>query len=222
MPEILCRPTGWPPSSRRPPAPRLLLLTLRAAFRTAAARREALAARDEIAARMRELTELSDIGMRLTTEKHYDALLELILSQARRITHADAGSLYIVETDDQGGRRLRFKLSQNQSRPDIPFVEFTIPIDHASLAGYAATEGEPLVIDDVYMLPGDVAYSFNRSFDERYGYRTKSMLVIPMQNHQGDVIGVLQLINRKRDRARGPDRLRRRRPARWSRSARTR
>ena len=182
-----------------PAAPRLLLLALRAAFRASAARREALRARDETAARMRELTELSDIGMRLTTEKHYDALLELILSQARRITHADAGSLYIVETDGQGGRRLRFKLSQNQSRPDIPFVEFTIPIDHASLAGYAATEGEPLVIDDVYMLPGEVAYSFNRSFDERYGYRTKSMLVIPMQNHQGDVIGVLQLINRKRD-----------------------
>ena len=184
-----------------PAGPSLLLLTLRAAFRASAARREALLARDESAARMRELTELSDIGMRLTTEKHYDALLELILDQARRITHADAGSLYIVETDEQGGRQLRFKLSQNQSRPDIPFVEFTIPIDHASLAGYAATEGEPLVIDDVYMLPGDVAYSFNRSFDERYGYRTKSMLVIPMQNHQGDVIGVLQLINRKRDPA---------------------
>lgn len=183
-----------------PAAPRHLLLTLRAAFRTAVARREAARARDEIAARMRELTELTDIGMRLTTEKHYDALLELILGQALGITHADAGSLYIVEADEQGGRRLRFKLSQNQSRPDIPFVEFTIPIDHASLAGYAATEGEPLVIDDVYMLPGDVAYSFNRSFDERYGYRTKSMLVIPMQNHQGDVIGVLQLINRKRDR----------------------
>jgi len=184
-----------------PAAPRLLLLTLRAAFRASAARRDAVRAREETAARTRELTELSDIGMRLTTEKHYDALLELILSQARRITHADAGSLYIVETDEQGGRRLRFKLSQNQSRPDIPFVEFTIPIDHASLAGYAATEGEPLVIDDVYMLPSDVAYSFNRSFDERYGYRTKSMLVIPMQNHQGDVIGVLQLINRKRDGA---------------------
>jgi HD-GYP domain-containing protein (c-di-GMP phosphodiesterase class II) len=184
-----------------PPAapPRLLLLTLRAGFRAAAARREAVRARDETAARTRELTELSDIGMRLTTEKHYDALLELILSQARRITHADAGSLYIVETDEREGRRLRFKLSQNQSRPDIPFAEFTIPIDHASLAGYAATEGEPLVIDDVSMLPPDVAYSFNRSFDERYGYRTKSMLVIPMQNHQGEVIGVLQLINRKRD-----------------------
>ncbi len=57
------------------------------------------------------------------------------------------------------------------------------------------------MIEDVYMLPPDVGYSFNRSFDERYGYRTKSMLVIPMQNHHGEVIGVLQLINRKRDPA---------------------
>ena len=74
-----------------------------------------------------------------------------------------------------------------------------MPIDQASLAGYAASEGEPLVIDDVYVLPPDVEYAFNRSFDQRYGYRTKSMLVIPMVNHHGEVIGVLQLINRKRD-----------------------
>ena len=135
----------------------------------------------------------------LTTEKDLDTLLDLILTQARRVSQSDAGSLYIVETDELGTRRLRFKLSQNDSRPDIPFVEFTIPIDHSSLAGYAATEGDPLAIEDVYMLPPDVEYSFNRSFDERYGYRTRSMLVIPMQNHHGDVIGVLQLLNRKRD-----------------------
>lgn len=186
---------------RAPALPRALLLAVRSAFREAAARKETLRARADAAARLGELTELTDIGMRLTTEKHYDTLLDLILSQARRITQADAGSLYVVETGESGVRRLRFKLSQNHSRPDIPFVESTINIDHTSLAGYAATEAEALVIDDVYMLPEDVAYAFNRSFDERYGYRTKSMLVIPMQNHQGDVIGVVQLINRKRDGA---------------------
>jgi HD-GYP domain-containing protein (c-di-GMP phosphodiesterase class II) len=174
-------------------------VALRSAFRVSAAHREQTRSRAESAARLNELTELAEIGVRLTTEKNLDTLLELILSQARRVTQSDAGSLYIVETDELGVRRLRFKLSQNDSRPDIPFVEFTIPIDHASLAGYAATEGEPLVIEDVYMLPPDVEYSFNRSFDERYGYRTKSMLVIPMQNHDGDVIGVVQLLNRKRE-----------------------
>ncbi|MEO8634230.1 MAG: HD domain-containing phosphohydrolase [Gemmatimonadales bacterium] len=186
---------------KAPVGPRQLLVALRAAFRVSAAHREQTRTRAESASRLNDLTELADIGVRLTTEKNLDNLLALILSQARRVTQSDAGSLYIVETDEFGTRRLRFKLSQNDSRPDIPLVEFTIPIDHASLAGYAATDGDALVIEDVYMLPPDVEYSFNRSFDERYGYRTKSMLVIPMQNHHGDVIGILQLLNRKRDPA---------------------
>lgn len=179
--------------------PRQLLVALRSAYREAAARREASLTRREIAARTNEVTELAEIGIKLTTEKNYNTLLDVILFQARRITHSDAGSLYLVETDEAGHRRLRFKLTQNDSRPDIPFVEFTMAINHASLAGYAAAEGEPLVFDDVYDLPPDVAYSFNRSFDERYGYRTRSMLVIPMQNHSGEVIGIVQLINRKID-----------------------
>jgi HD-GYP domain-containing protein (c-di-GMP phosphodiesterase class II) len=182
-----------------PVRPRQLLVALRTAYREAAARREAALARREAAARTNEVTELTEIGIKLTTEKNYNTLLDLILFQARRITQSDAGSLYLVETDEEGRRRLRFKLTQNDSRPDIPFVEFTMAINHASLAGYAASEGEPLVFDDVYDLPPDVAYSFNRSFDERYGYRTRSMLVIPMQNHNGEIIGVVQLINRKQD-----------------------
>ena len=184
---------------RGPIGGRQLLVGLRSALLVAAARQDTLRAKAETAARTSEITELTDIGIQLTTEKDYNKLLDLILNQARRITQSDAGSLYVVETDDRGEKRLRFKLSQNDSRPDIPFVEFTMPIDQASLAGYAASEGEPLVIDDVYKLPPDVEYAFNRSFDQRYGYRTKSMLVIPMVNHHGEVIGVVQLINRKRD-----------------------
>jgi HD-GYP domain-containing protein (c-di-GMP phosphodiesterase class II) len=179
--------------------PRQLLVALRAAFQVSASVQEQRRARKESAARLNELRELADIGVQLTTEKNLETLLDLILTQARRVTQSDAGSLYIAEASHAGERRLCFKLSQNFSRPDIPFVEFTIPINHASLAGYVATEGSPLVIEDVYTLPPEVEYSFNRSFDERYGYRTKSMLVIPMQNHHGEVIGVLQLINRKRD-----------------------
>jgi HD-GYP domain-containing protein (c-di-GMP phosphodiesterase class II) len=184
---------------RGPIGGRQLLVGLRSALLVAAAQQDTTRARAETAARTSEITELTDIGIQLTTEKDYNKLLDLILNQARRITQSDAGSLYVVETDDREVKRLRFKLSQNDSRPDIPFVEFTMPIDQASLAGYAASEGEPLVIEDVYTLPPDVEYAFNRSFDQRYGYRTKSMLVIPMVNHHGEVIGVLQLINRKRD-----------------------
>lgn len=96
-------------------------------------------------------------------------------------------------------KRLRFLRAQNHSRPDIPFVEFSIPVDRSSLAGYTATTGEPLVIEDAYNQPPDVEYTINRSIDERYGYHTKSLLVIPMRDHKEEIIGVLQLINRKRN-----------------------
>ncbi len=181
-----------------PHTPRQLLIALRTAYREAAARSEGARARREAASRTKEIGELTRIGMALSTERDYHALLELILEQARMITGSDAGSLYLVERGQEAQPTLRFTLAQTYSRPDIPFVEFTIPIDTASIAGYVATTGEPLVIDDVYFLPPDVEYTFNRSFDEKYGYRTKSMLTIPMKDHKDEVIGVLQLINRKR------------------------
>ena len=181
-----------------PTSPRRLLVSIRAGFREAAARAETARARGEAGQRAREIGELTRIGVALGTERDLKTLLDLILTQARRITQSDAGSLYLVETSDQGVKRLRFRLAQTFSKPEAPFVEFTIPVDRGSLAGYCAVTGEPLVIDDAYFLPPDVEYTINRSFDERYGYRTKSMLVIPMKDHRDEIIGVLQLINRKR------------------------
>jgi HD-GYP domain-containing protein (c-di-GMP phosphodiesterase class II) len=182
-----------------PLGPRQLLVAVRAGYREAAARMETARARGEAASRSREIGELTRIGVALGTERDLKALLDLILTQARRITSSDAGSLYLVETSEQGPKRLRFRLAQTFSKPEAPFIEFTIPVDRTSLAGYTAVTGEPLVIDDAYFLPPDVEYSINRSFDERYGYRSKSMLVIPMKDHKEEVLGVLQLINRKRD-----------------------
>jgi HD-GYP domain-containing protein (c-di-GMP phosphodiesterase class II) len=147
-----------------------------------------------------DLHELTRIGVALSTERDLLTLLDMILTQARRIASADAGSLYLVERDDAGHpRALRFKLAQNFTLPSLPFKESEIPIDHASLAGYVAATGEPLIIPDVYLLPDGVTYTFNRSFDEKVGYRTKSMLVLPMRSHRDEVTGVVQLINRKRD-----------------------
>jgi HD-GYP domain-containing protein (c-di-GMP phosphodiesterase class II)/DNA-binding response OmpR family regulator len=178
---------------------RQLLLALRAAYREATTRGELQRARADVTLRTRELSELTRIGMALATERDYNALLDLILTQARRITSSDAGSLYVVETHEDDSKRLRFKMSQNFSRPDIPLVEFTMAIDHSSISGYVADTGEPLVIDDAYFLPPDVEYGFNRSIDEKYGYRTKSIMTIPMKDHKDEVIGVLQLMNRKRE-----------------------
>jgi HD-GYP domain-containing protein (c-di-GMP phosphodiesterase class II) len=178
---------------------RQLLVAIRAAYREAAARAEASRARREASLRGHEVAELTGIGTKLMTERDPDKLLDDILTQARRLTQSDAGSLYLIETDAFGAKGLRFRLTQNLTLPNVPLVQFTMPLDRTSLAGYAAVTGEPLVIDDAYLLPPDVEYTINRSFDERHGYRSRSMLIIPMKDHKGEVIGVLQLINRKRD-----------------------
>lgn len=147
-----------------------------------------------------DLRELSRVGAALSTERDLITLLEMILWQALRLSSADAGSLYLTERGTDGTpTTLRFKLSQNLTLPELPFTEFTIPINHSSLAGYVAATGDPLMIADVYLLPEHVPYRQNRSFDEKFGYRTRSMLVLPMRTHKDETIGVLQLINRKRD-----------------------
>ncbi|HWO90102.1 MAG TPA: GAF domain-containing protein, partial [Gemmatimonadales bacterium] len=184
---------------RYPAGPRQLFTAIRAGFREAALRIEAGQQRQKLAARSRELTELTRIGVALTTERNYDVLLELILTQARKIAQADGGALYLVEGRDTTQPRLRFKLVQSDTLVIKEFVEFTMPLDHSSQAGYVCSTGEPLVIDDVYFLPPDVEYSFNRTMDERNKYRSKSMLTVPMRNHRNEVIGALQLVNRKRD-----------------------
>ena len=176
-----------------PATPEVLATALRNACDHAQARREAAVSR-------RELRELNQIGVSLSAERDTDALLTLILSKAREITQSDAGSLYVVEDAADGTARLRFKLAQNDS-VRVPFTEFTLPIDDASVAGYVALTGTVLQLDDAYVLPPGSHFRINRDFDERVGYRTKSMLVVPLATPQGTVIGALQLINCKRDPA---------------------
>ena len=177
----------------KPAAPEVLAAALRNACDHALARREAAASR-------RELQELNQIGVSLSAERDTDALLTLILSKAREITQSDAGSIYVVEDAVDGTPRLRFKLAQNDS-VRVPFTEFTLPIDDASVAGHVALTGAVLQLDDAYVLPPGSRFQFNREFDERVGYRSKSMLVVPMTTPQGKVRGALQLINCKRDPA---------------------
>jgi HD-GYP domain-containing protein (c-di-GMP phosphodiesterase class II) len=177
------------------------LRSLRFAFTLAAARLAAERTEHELARTRSEVRDLNRIGMALMTERDPDRLLVMILEQAQRMTQSDAGSIYLVEKGPDGDRHLRFKLAQTHSLPDLPFVSSTLPLDRTSLAGYAAVTGEALILDDAYEIPAKAPYSLNRSFDERFGYRTKSMLVVPMKDHRDEVVGVLQLINRKRDPA---------------------
>ena len=144
----------------------------------------------------RQLREVSQVGIALATERDHSALLTKILRKARELSRSDAGSLYLLD-DMGGGKVLRWKLAQNDS-VDVDFEERVLPITKKSLAGYVAMTGETLVIDDAYNPPPGAEYSINTSFDQENGYLTRSMLVFPMTTHTGEVIGVLQLINRKR------------------------
>jgi HD-GYP domain-containing protein (c-di-GMP phosphodiesterase class II) len=147
-----------------------------------------------------ELGELIEIARAITTEREIDKLLGLILEKARFVTGADAGSIYVVEGDDPDLSRnqLRFKLSQNDSLT-FDSSEFTMPLSQRSMAGYVALEKKTLRIEDVYEMPPGSPFGFDRSFDQKTGYRTKSMLCTPLVSSQGRVIGVLQLINKKRE-----------------------
>ena len=180
------------------------LLQLNAAIST---RREIQELHDRLSGQSQELSELNKIGIALSAERDPDTLLEMILTKAREITSADAGSLYLVEenpdipADDNDfwiNKQLRFKLAHNDSL-NASYQEFVMPIQKKSMAGYAALTGKPLNIPDAYMIPAESPVQHNRSFDEKMGYRTKSVLCIPMLSHQGEAIGVLQLINRKKD-----------------------
>src|SRR5437870_9677614 len=151
-----------------------------------------------MARRDRELSELNAIGIRLSAERNPRDLIETILTKAREITHSDAGSLYLVEEAPDGTRDLRFVLAQNDS-VDLPFRAARLPLTSESVAGHVALTGAILNLEDAYRPPGGAPFHINRSFDEETGYRTRSMLVVPMRTPEGETIGALQLINCKPD-----------------------
>ena len=175
-----------------------VLRALRSAAHHSAALLSQTRARSQLEELSGELRELNKIGMALMSERDPERVLNLILTQARRLTTSDAGSLYLVEEDPQGNPTLHFLRAQNDTLPDLPDPDFTLPLDRTSLAGCVALTGEPLRIEDAYSIPAEQPYSFNQSFDREHGYRAKSMLVVPMKDHRAKVVGVLQLINRKR------------------------
>ncbi len=146
--------------------------------------------RHELAAR--DVESLAQIGAALMKVGAAEELLGKILSEARRITSSDAGTLYLVDED-----RLRFRLTQNDSLPGLDPPDFAIPLDRASFAGYAATTGETVRIDDAYAIPEGAPYRFDRRFDVANGYRTGAVLVVPMVEPTGETVGVLQLLNPK-------------------------
>ncbi len=144
-----------------------------------------------------EIRRLTAVGQALATERDFDRLIELVLNSAIELTSADGGSIYLSEKHGSEDRptHIRFK----KSAMSLDAGEFLLPIDKKSIAGYVALTAEPLLIDDVHNLPVDAGYTYNAEYDKSHNYYTKSMMVIPMKNHHDQVIGIIQLINRKRD-----------------------
>ncbi|MDZ7308819.1 MAG: GAF domain-containing protein, partial [candidate division KSB1 bacterium] len=142
-----------------------------------------------------QITRLNQIGIALSSEHNLHKLLELIVKEARSFTDADGGSLYIKEGD-----KINFLVAQTESlerrtNSKLSFKSFSVPLTKASISGYVAITGEILNIPDVYHIPPTVEYRFNKDFDIKMDYRSKSMLTVPMRDHQDQIIGVLQLVN---------------------------
>ncbi len=145
-----------------------------------------------------KLQQLIHLGIDIAHIQDIDTLLEKILTSARDLTNADAGTIYIKRGD-----QLCFNHTQNhalQSRlpsgEKLIYTSFKVPINPHSISGYVASTGQTLNIPDVYQLrPDDGSYAFDRSYDEKTNYRTQSMLTIPLKNNMLDIVGVMQLIN---------------------------
>ncbi|MCK6438888.1 MAG: GAF domain-containing protein [Planctomycetes bacterium] len=176
---------------------------------------------------LERLRKLNRIGLALTQERDLGKLLQLILRETTQLLDADAGSIYILESTKErvrthkvlgrverkshasavrvaegtelGQYNLRFAAARNESK-EIPFKEIVFPANLQSIAGYCALKGELVNLPDVYNIDEDAPYTFNPDIvDKKYGYRCVSMLSIPMRNMRDEVVGVIQLINKKKN-----------------------
>ncbi len=148
--------------------------------------------------------ELVKIGLALSAEKNLDRLLEMIVSEARRFTYADGATLYI-KREKEG--LLDFAIIQNDTLnirmggtgKSISWNPISLSnpdgsLNYRNVSAYCSLVGEVVNIPDVYNAEG-FDFQGTKDFDKTTGYRAKSMLVIPMRNHESEVIGVLQLLN---------------------------
>jgi HD-GYP domain-containing protein (c-di-GMP phosphodiesterase class II) len=151
-----------------------------------------------------QIKRLIQIGVALSGEKDINRLLEIIVEEARNLTNADAGTLYIMSDDET---KLRFAIIQNDSLkirmggtgttitwPPVKLTNNDGSANKANVCAYSAISGKTISIEDVYDAEG---FNFlgTKKFDKKTGYRSQSMLVSPLRNHENDIIGVLQLLN---------------------------
>jgi HD-GYP domain-containing protein (c-di-GMP phosphodiesterase class II) len=181
-----------------------LLLLLRSRSEAVAMRMQAAAIELELERSRHENDMLISIGRALSQERDIQSLLTIILRRACEVTNADGGSVYIVEGHDEqvANRRLRFAATQNDSR-DIQSSGFTMAVNETSIVGRTVMSGERINVPDLYNLDepgvGNNTWGFlhDRTFDDKYRYQTRSVLAVPMISARDEVIGVIQLINKR-------------------------
>jgi HD-GYP domain-containing protein (c-di-GMP phosphodiesterase class II) len=152
---------------------------------------------------------LIEIDLRLNQIKDLDLLLESILFEARKVVNADAGSIYIkdtIEEDKEKKEVLIIKYSQNDTaQKELPpgqkliYSFFKVPINDKTISGYCALTQKLVNVPDAYNLPEGVPYSFNMHYDNISGYKTTSILTVPLSSAEGGLLGVIQVINSKDD-----------------------
>jgi GAF domain-containing protein len=149
--------------------------------------------------RLAVVNRLLAVGLSLSDTKTLEELMNLILAVSREVTASDAGSIYIVDRSDPQTPVVRFLVAQNDSQPDRTLSDFAVPMDNNSLVGYVAMTGACLNIPDAQQIPPTAPYRHHSTFDQDIDYQTRSVVVVPMQDSRQQIIGVMQLINRKCD-----------------------
>jgi HD-GYP domain-containing protein (c-di-GMP phosphodiesterase class II) len=155
-----------------------------------------------------KLHALLTVGTALASERETPKILDMIITLAQQNSGADGASVYLVEKvsqDSLGGTRpswqtkLRFhKMINNTGIQVVPSLY--LPIDNKSIAGYAAQSGRTVRIRDCYVIDPHHPFHFLHDLDKSNGYRTKSILAVPIKTSKGKVLGVLQLVNKLRDK----------------------
>jgi HD-GYP domain-containing protein (c-di-GMP phosphodiesterase class II) len=148
---------------------------------------------------------ITRIDSELNQIQDVDILLERILLEARKVVHADAGSIYVKDTvREKAGayNQLLIKYAQNDTtQKDLPqgqkliYNVFSVPINEETISGYCASTRTLVNIPDAYKIPVDAPYSFGISFDRISGYKTTSVLAIPLLTADGNLLGVIQVLN---------------------------
>jgi len=192
-------PEGMEDMVVRPPAdasPSALLEILRVGLDNAGLKLEMKQLQELARRQHRQFEELNRIGIALSAERDIGKLQEFILTTMRQLTNADGASLWLKTISDDNVPRLFLASSQNNSI-DNTYQAFKVPVDEKSVVGYTVTMGTSQIYDDAYNPPPGKPQG-GKGFDTQYGYRTKSMLTVPMRNYNDDVVGAVQLINAKR------------------------